>query len=369
MVLKEEVEDFLKNFNLKEGYDKFYQTIDLPFGYKIQGYNRDFEHSTWAKISKIIDFNNKKVAEIGCFHGYYCFEAKRVGALRVVGYDNCLKAIETAKEISILKGLDVEFMYADIDNMGIDEDFDIIMFMNILHHLKNPRDALRRVFSKAKSVVMEVQYTNIDRKDIIKVADENGHGLAEYMDGRPVGGGHDCYGNEVNSREILFFTKERMELLIVDGWLGTGKTTYAKQLENSNKRYWYINSEPYGSGNTTLEQYAKGVADILNRNRHMNFVIDGNAHIEEVHDSEMKKRLKYHSVRHVVLYCNPETMLMRRKGHSRVLGKELKEVRYEIYDWYRLIDGNIDTNMCEFVNSENGFVPGSADDMRETITL
>jgi len=177
---KEEVIDFLEKLKTKS-YDKYYQTIELPFGMKIKGYNSNYEHKSWEIISKIYDFKNKKIADFGCFNGYFCFEAIDLGA-EVVGYDKCIPAIETAKEIARLKGAKVKFKVFDIEKENIPENYDLILFLNTSHHLTNPSIALDKIFKKTKAVIVEMQFSNINKKEVIEIAKENNHKLKKEIE-------------------------------------------------------------------------------------------------------------------------------------------------------------------------------------------
>ncbi len=175
LLVKEDVIDFLGKLKTKN-YDKYYQTIELPFGIKIQGYNNDYEHKSWDIISKICNFENKKVADIGCFNGYFCFKVDECLAQRVVGYDKCIPAIETAKEISNIKGLDVNFEVLDIEQQEI-PDYDIILFLNTSQHLKDPGTSFEKIFAKGKRIIIEMQFSNISKEKVLAIAKGYNHRL------------------------------------------------------------------------------------------------------------------------------------------------------------------------------------------------
>ncbi len=187
-VTEQDVKDFLKKRKIE--YPKNYQTIELPFGHKIQGYNADFEHKSWERIKDIIDYKAKSVSDIGCYHGFFCFKIKEKGAKNVVGLDNSGEAIDIAREIAYLKGLDIWFECFNLETQEIPgEEYDIILFMNISHHLKDPANAFRKVFSKTKNVITEVhlvkdnpKWTIISKEEIIKIAKEYDHKLIKEVE-------------------------------------------------------------------------------------------------------------------------------------------------------------------------------------------
>ncbi len=186
-VTEQDVKDFLKKRKIE--YPRNYHTIELPFGHKIQGYNANFEHKSWERIKDIIDYKGKSVADVGCFQGFFCFKIKEKGARNVVGLDNSGEAIDIGKEIAYLKGLDIWFECFNLETQEIPGEYDIILLMNISHHLKNPANAFRKVFSKAKSVITEVHFAQerpiwniVSKEEIIEIAKEQDHKLIKEID-------------------------------------------------------------------------------------------------------------------------------------------------------------------------------------------
>ncbi len=181
MITEQDVKDFLKKF--EERNPERYHTIELPFGYKIQGYNEDYEHRSWNQIKEIYDFKDKRVADIGCFQGYFCFEIKK-SAKVVHGFDKNVSAIEIAQEIAKLKELDIKFEIFDLDKEKIPEDYDVILFLNASQHLKNIEEDFNKIFLKAKSVILEIPFEKlkphwsmIDKESLFKIAKKYNHEL------------------------------------------------------------------------------------------------------------------------------------------------------------------------------------------------
>ena len=180
-ITEQDVKNFLKKFEEKN-LEK-YQTIELPFGYKIQGYNQDYEHKSWEQISEIYDFKNKKVADIGCFNGYFCFEIKK-SAKTVHGFDKKISAIETAREITKLKELDIKFEVFDLDKGEIKEEYDVILLLNTWQHLKNIEEDFNKIFSKTKAVILEMGFVKlkphwsmISKEKLLEIAEKYNHKL------------------------------------------------------------------------------------------------------------------------------------------------------------------------------------------------
>jgi tRNA (mo5U34)-methyltransferase len=91
---------------------------------------------------------NKTVLDIGCNGGFYSFELKRRGARRVLGVDHDPAYLRQAMFAREQLGLDVEFRQGDvyeIDSVVDGEQFDYVVFMGVLYHLRHPLYALEKV--------------------------------------------------------------------------------------------------------------------------------------------------------------------------------------------------------------------------------
>jgi tRNA (mo5U34)-methyltransferase len=98
---------------------------------------RMFEHAIPA------DLSGKSVLDIGCNAGFYSLEMKRRGAERVLGIDSHDGYLAQAKFAAEVEGVDIEFRKLsvyELDKLG--EQFDWVIFMGVLYHLRHPLLAL-----------------------------------------------------------------------------------------------------------------------------------------------------------------------------------------------------------------------------------
>ena len=90
-----------------------------------------------------VDLTGKTVLDIGCNAGFYSFEMKRRGADRVVGIDFDEKYLAQARFAAEVSGVEIEFRKMSVfDVAGLEEMFDIVIFMGVLYHLRHPLLAL-----------------------------------------------------------------------------------------------------------------------------------------------------------------------------------------------------------------------------------
>lgn len=138
---------------LLESEELAYQSIELPYGLSTGGKDRSW---TCDKIFPE-DMRGKSVLDIGTKYGYFCFEAIKRGANRVVGIDVNPEDIRKAKLIADCLGAEVEFLNFDIEKEELKEKFDYVLCLNLLHHLKNPIGLLDKVIDLAKErLILEI---------------------------------------------------------------------------------------------------------------------------------------------------------------------------------------------------------------------
>jgi tRNA (mo5U34)-methyltransferase len=110
----------------------------------------DFPANFWAFFEHAVpkDLSGQTVLDIGCNGGFYSFEMKRRGAARVLGVDHDPVYLNQARFAREQLGLDVEFALGDVYNIERivhGEQFDYVVFMGVLYHLRHPLYALEKV--------------------------------------------------------------------------------------------------------------------------------------------------------------------------------------------------------------------------------
>jgi tRNA (mo5U34)-methyltransferase len=138
--------------NLRLGDGAEVQTApDHPLG--------DFPSNFWEFFKHAIpaDLSNQSVLDVGCNGGFYSFELKRRGAARVLGIDHDPVYLNQARFARDQLKLDVEFTQGDvyeIDRIVAGEQFDYVVFMGVLYHLRHPLFALEKVAGLVKQKLL-----------------------------------------------------------------------------------------------------------------------------------------------------------------------------------------------------------------------
>lgn len=105
----------------------------------------DYPRVKWRAFCGSIpmDLRGRSVLDIGCNGGFYSVEMKRRGAKRVVGVDMEEDYLAQARFAAEVMGVDIEFHRLSVyDIARLGEQFDIVLFLGVLYHLRHPLLAL-----------------------------------------------------------------------------------------------------------------------------------------------------------------------------------------------------------------------------------
>lgn len=147
---KEEVLKFANSYKFKS-----YQKIRLPYGIEIEGTNLDEMADTVLQR----DLSGKSVVDIGCNYGYFCHEAKKRNAKEVIGVEINKETARIARKITDIIGDNVKIIDG-IDKLNTNKIYDIILLLNVVHHLNDPFQFIERLSKKCKQLVIEFPTPN-----------------------------------------------------------------------------------------------------------------------------------------------------------------------------------------------------------------
>lgn len=111
----------------------------------------------WTARAMPADLTGKTVLDVGAWDGYFSFEAERRGASRVLAIDSfqapdhaAVKATGFEYAKAFLHSA-VDFKVMDVSEVGgLHETFDLIFFLGIYYHLRDPIEALRLLFDRLR---------------------------------------------------------------------------------------------------------------------------------------------------------------------------------------------------------------------------
>lgn len=105
----------------------------------------DYPSVKWQRFATAIpdDLSGKSVLDVGCNAGFYSIQMKRRGAERVVGIDTDDQYLDQARFAARVSGADIEFRKLSVYRISeLKEQFDLVLFMGVLYHLRHPLLAL-----------------------------------------------------------------------------------------------------------------------------------------------------------------------------------------------------------------------------------
>jgi tRNA (mo5U34)-methyltransferase len=135
----------------------WWHQIELPGGYVTPGY--DMSASKFASL-RLPSFEGKTVLDVGAWDGYFSFAAERLGASRVVALDTYAwrkpggkDGFEYARRAlgSSVEDLEVEVLDISPETVG---EFDVVLFLGVLYHMRHPLLALERVASVTREMLV-----------------------------------------------------------------------------------------------------------------------------------------------------------------------------------------------------------------------
>jgi SAM-dependent methyltransferase len=115
------------------------------------------------------------VLDVGTYYGRFLVEAKARGAGRVVGVEVDSERYRIADTIAALYGRTYEVVEGLIEDVDLDGRFDLVLVLNVLHHVPDPVAVMRRAAELCSGTVI-VEFPMADHPGYISdLLKRNGH--------------------------------------------------------------------------------------------------------------------------------------------------------------------------------------------------
>lgn len=101
-----------------------------------------------------MDLTGKTVLDVGCYYGFFLHEAIRRGARRAVGIEMDPQRFQIAKTLAPLWNGKVEVHQGRIEDINLDEQFDIVLFLNVMHHVNDPITVMKKLTSLCRDTLV-----------------------------------------------------------------------------------------------------------------------------------------------------------------------------------------------------------------------
>jgi tRNA (mo5U34)-methyltransferase len=139
---------------------RWYHSIDLGGGVVTKGV--DDSPVRLARLDLPQSLAGLTVLDIGAWDGFFSFEAERRGASRVVAADyfswhgagwGSKAGFELARAALGSKVEDIDIDVMDLSPEGVGQ-FDVVLFLGVLYHLRHPLLALERIASVTRALLI-----------------------------------------------------------------------------------------------------------------------------------------------------------------------------------------------------------------------
>ena len=119
----------------------------------------------WHQFEKLLalhlpDLTGKTVLDVGAANGYFSFAAERFGASRVVAVDTCSwrqpggkDAFERTRRMLDSNVEDIEMDALEVSPETVGE-FDVVLFVGLLYHMRHPLLALERMAGVTRELLV-----------------------------------------------------------------------------------------------------------------------------------------------------------------------------------------------------------------------
>ncbi len=161
MEMKNSVEDAS---HVLESMDSLsYQKIDLGDGITTGGDDRSY----LVKLALDEDMRGKTLLDIGSFLGYFCIEASKRGGV-ATGIETDPSNYVNAKKIASHLGHEIEYIKDDFEKTKISKKFDVILCLNVLHHLFDPIGSIRKIINMSSGRIL-IEYCPASFREVFKL--------------------------------------------------------------------------------------------------------------------------------------------------------------------------------------------------------
>ncbi len=169
------------------------------------------------------DFFNKNIIDIGCNSGWFCFQAKLLGAKNTIGIDYSGTglmgtAVKYSKMLEKRFKLGMKFFDVNVETLDFDkflkknklEKLDAALVLSVMHHINNKKELFERLYNHVSEVIF---YEDHEFWNDLK--DYNGNPI------ELIGEGHRYGWNEDMSWQKKMQPLETIEQKIIDAYMNS----------------------------------------------------------------------------------------------------------------------------------------------------
>ena len=108
------------------------------------------QFQNWIKPFEIDDFKGKSFIDAGCGIGRNSYWPLKAGAKSCFAFDFDHRTVAVAKH-NLKEFSNAEIKFQSIEDLSIENKFDIAFSIGVIHHLENPKLAVRNLYNTLKN--------------------------------------------------------------------------------------------------------------------------------------------------------------------------------------------------------------------------
>jgi tRNA (mo5U34)-methyltransferase len=145
----------------------WYHDVELTSEVSTNPNNKQYMGNRWGFLKPFVpdDLTGKTVLDIGCNAGFFSLEMKKRNAARVVGVDIMLHVLAQARFLSHWFKQPIELRERGVYDIVSLGQFDFVVFIGVLYHLKHPLYALEKVASVCRDTMYLQSLLRGDTRD------------------------------------------------------------------------------------------------------------------------------------------------------------------------------------------------------------
>ena len=154
-----EIDEFIRNTSFTG-----YQKITLPSGQVIPGKDRK------PLADRIFpeNFSGKTYLDVGSYYGFFLHEAVNRGASRAVGIEADAERFRISAKLASLWDGKIEILEGLVEEVECSEQFDVVTFLNVLHHVTDPMKVMKRLASLCKGTLIVEFRQPVDNQFLVE---------------------------------------------------------------------------------------------------------------------------------------------------------------------------------------------------------
>ena len=120
----------------------YYDTIAQQYQ-QVHESPRNLYINAYTYLNLLGELTGKSILDLGCGEGFYARQFSHAGATRVVGVDISPQMLELAKQKEARNSLGIEYLVADVRELGQIGSFDLVAASYLLNHAQTKEQLLQ----------------------------------------------------------------------------------------------------------------------------------------------------------------------------------------------------------------------------------